>query len=311
MKKILSLILGSVFFSVSLASFSAQAQDQSPAAKKGRQEELQPKKKKKSAPSFTPPKDSDIPNNEFGKMVRRGKDIFMNTHELAKPYVGNSLNCVNCHLNQGRLENSSPMWAAYVLYPSYRKKTNKVDTMQDRIQGCFMYSMNGKAPPQDSEIMTALVTYQYWMATGAPTGVELKGRGYPELAKPKRKPSWDEGQKVYLQNCSVCHGGDGQGQYVDGKTVFPPLWGAQSYNWGAGMHRINTAASFIKANMPLGQAGRLSDQEAWDVAYYINAQQRPPDPRMKGSLSEADKEFHDEDCLFGEKIHGVELGARK
>lgn len=292
-------------------SVSALAQDQSPATKVGRQEELQPKKKKTNAPSFTPPKESEIPNNEFGRMVRLGRDIFINTKEMAKPYVGNSLNCVNCHLNRGRLANSSPLWAAYGLYPAFRQKTGKVDTMQDRIQGCFMYSMNGKAPPLDSEIMTALVTYQYWLATGAPTGVELKGRGYPELPKPTRQPSFDEGHKVYEKNCLICHGSDGQGQYAKGQTVFPPLWGPQSYNWGAGMHRINTAAAFIKANMPLGQGGRLSDQEAWDVAFYINGQQRPADPRMKGSLAEADKHFHDENCLFGEKIKGVELGSSK
>ena len=39
--------------------------------------------------------------------------------------------------------------------------------------------------------------------------------------------------------------------------------GADSFNWGAGMHQIGNAAGFIKANMPLGQAGMLSDQEAW------------------------------------------------
>ena len=48
------------------------------------------------------------------------------------------------------------------------------------------------------------------------------------------------------------------------------------------MHRGQTAAAFIKANMPLGQANTLTDQEAWDVAAYINSKPRPPDPRARG-----------------------------
>lgn len=41
------------------------------------------------------------------------------------------------------------------------------------------------------------------------------------------------------------------------------------------MHRINTAASFIKHNMPLGKANSLSDEQAWDVAAYVNTHERP------------------------------------
>ena len=35
--------------------------------------------------------------------------------------------------------------------------------------------------------------------------------------------------------------------------LFPLLWGPDSYNNGAGMNRVLTAARFIKARMPLGQ----------------------------------------------------------
>jgi thiosulfate dehydrogenase len=47
------------------------------------------------------------------------------------------------------------------------------------------------------------------------------------------------------------------------------------------MHRRNTAAAFIKANMPLGQGNTLTDQQAWDVAAYIDGKPRPPDPRTR------------------------------
>ena len=56
-----------------------------------------------------------------------------------------------------------------------------------------------------------------------------------------------------------------------------------SYNKGAGMANNNILAGFIKANMPLGQPWSLTDQEALDVAAYINQHIRPFDPR-KGLL---------------------------
>lgn len=258
---------------------------------------------------FKPPLEKDIPDNEFGKLVKQGRDIFLNTQKNAKPYVGNALNCVNCHLDAGRLPNSSPLWGAYGMYPAYRAKTKNVDTIENRMQGCFKYSMNGKAPAVDSPEMKALVVYMYWMATGAPIGKSLPGRLYPVLKNPPRAPAWNEGRIVYEQNCMICHGKNGEGQFAKGQTVFPPLWGDKSYNWGAGMHRINTAAGFIKANMPLSQGGVLTDQQAWDVAYYINSQKRPKDPRQTGSLEEATKIYHEENCNYGKDIQGTKLGA--
>jgi thiosulfate dehydrogenase len=258
---------------------------------------------------FSPPPESTMPNDEFGKVVKTGEQIFNDTQTFAKPYVGNSLNCVNCHLNAGRLANSAPLWGAYGLYPAYRKKTKQVDTMQSRIQGCFKYSMNGQAPAADSPEITALVSYMYWVSTGAPTGKALPGHGYLELKKPDQEPTWDAGKKVYEKNCVLCHAADGSGQFSEGKTVFPPLWGKNSYNWGAGMHKINTAAGFIKANMPLGRGGMLSDQEAWDVAYFINAHERPKDPRQKSDLDSTKKELHEENCSYGKEVNGSKLGA--
>ena len=96
-----------------------------------------------------------------------------------------------------------------------------------------------------------------------------------------------------------------------GQTVFPPLWGAQSFNWGAGMHRINTAASFIKYNMPLGKPGTLSDRDAWDVAAFMNSHERPQDPRLvDGSVEKTRQKFHANDGvnLYGQKVNGVLLG---
>lgn len=248
---------------------------------------------------FTPPAESDIPKNEFGDMVRLGKNIFVNTQQYAKDYVGNGMNCANCHLDNGRKADSAPLWGAYVLYPAYRKKTGQVDTIGTRIQGCFEYSMNGKPPALDSKEMTALVTYHYWLSKGAPTGVKLQGQGYVALPKPAMEPDITRGAEVYNNNCALCHGANGEGAMANGAYVFPPLWGKDSFNWGAGMHRIDTAAGFIKVNMPYGRGGMLTDQQAWDVAIFMNSHERPKDPRAKGSITQARDQFHDEYCLYG------------
>lgn len=212
-------------------------------------------------------------------------------------------------MDAGRRENASPMWAAYVLYPAYRSKNKHVNTLAERLQGCFAYSMNGKMPEANDTTIVDLESYMYWLARGAPTGVVLEGQGFKRLAEPAEKPDFVRGQKVYAQNCALCHGENGQGQSVNEHMVFPALWGDDSYNWGAGMHSIPTAAAFIKANMPLGHGNTLSDQDAWDVAYYMNAHERPQDPRFNGSVQETQEKYHDAKTdLYGQKINGKILG---
>jgi len=267
--------------------------------------------KKAEAAYFKPPAASDLPNNAFGEMVRRGEDLFVNTKALAPKNVGNEMNCVNCHLDRGRKANSGPLWAAYPMYPAYRKKNNKVNTYIDRIQGCFEFSMNGTPPAADSEILIALSTYAYWLSTGAPTGKSLPGRGFDEPPPPKGGFDIERGKVVYQSQCALCHGDNGEGKAVEATYVFPPLWGKNSYNWGAGMHRINTAAGFIQHNMPLGRGKTLSDQEAWDVAAFINMHERPQDPRLiNGDIEMTRKRFHEGDGtnLYGVTVNGVLIG---
>jgi len=260
--------------------------------------------------AFAPPPEAELPNDDFGKMVRLGERIFMQTGTYARAYVGNQLNCVNCHLDAGRQADSAPLWAAFVHYPAYRKKTGEVDTLASRLQGCFQYSMNGKAPPADSEVITALQTYAFWLAKGAPVGTPMPGSGYPKLKKPPQAPDYARGEQVYAQNCALCHGADGQGQRVGDTQVFPPLWGPQSFNWGAGMHQLGNASAFIHANMPLGRGGSLTEQQAWDVAAFMNSHERPQDPRFTGSVAETRKKYHDsDDSLYGTTVNGHLLGS--
>ncbi|MGB9429983.1 MAG: c-type cytochrome [Gammaproteobacteria bacterium] len=262
-----------------------------------------------SPDNFTPPPESAIPAGPDGDMIWRGRLIFENTQRYAHQYVGNALNCSGCHLDNGRLADSAPMWAAYVTYPKYRSKNNKVNTLEERIQGCFRFSMNGKRPAADSMEMTALVDYFHWLAIGLPVGITPKGALYPKLPSPRLPVDTKRGAVVYSSNCAMCHGNDGQGREAHGEQVFPPLWGSKSFNWGAGMERVSTAAAFIKANMPYGAGNTLTDQQAWDAAAFVVSHPRPQDPRFTGSVRETREKYHRKDSYYGQVINGQLLGA--
>ncbi len=265
---------------------------------------------------FQPPSESSIPNGPAGDAIRRGQAIFVNTASNAGDFVGNGLACANCHIDRGRRADSAPMWAAWVAYPKYRSKNKQINTMEDRIKGCFTYSMNAQAsktggpPPPGHAVYKDLQTYMHWLATGAPTATDMPGAGYPKLEKTSMGYDPARGQKIFQARCATCHGADGAGQTdINGRPVFPPLWGGESYNWGAGMARVNTAAGFIKANMPLGQGNSLTVQQAWDVAAYIDSQERPKDPRQTGSIEQNAKANHGGDSYYGKRVGGRLAGV--
>lgn len=261
--------------------------------------------------TFEVPDERSIPNDDFGREVRRGEQIFLHTADAAPQYVGSPINCASCHLDSGRRADSAPLWGAYTVYPAYRKKTGQVNTFAERIQGCFQFSENGRPPPLGDPVLTALETYAYWMAKGAPVGIRLPGTGYPKLVEPQLAPSYQRGQTLFEQKCVLCHGRDGQGQMSGNATVFPALWGDRSFNWGAGMEQIDNAAGFIKANMPLGLGRTLSDQEAWDVALFMDSHERPQDPRFDQSTARTREEFHQTRLsMYGTTVDGRMLGAR-
>ena len=240
--------------------------------------------------THTPPSLDQIPEGPEGDLIRFGRDIFVNTQQLRGTYVGNDLACTNCHLGAGANPNSAPIWATTVDFPQYRSKNRHVNTLYERLAGCFTYSMDGTPPAPQSKVMVALESYMKWLATGIPSDAIVEPRGYIYLAVPDEKPDYARGEAVYAERCAVCHGADGQGKKEGDHVVFPPLWGAKSFNWGAGMHDLEKAAGFIKHNMPLGNAD-LSDAEAWDVALYVDSHQRPQDPRWLGSVADTRRFF--------------------
>ncbi len=265
-----------------------------------------------------PPTMDDLEKSDFHpelkRVIRRGHDLFVNTQQLRGKNVFNNMNCNSCHMGEGRLPFAGPVWPAAVILPNYRPKNDHVNNLEERISGCFSFSMNGIPPEYGSDDMLALTAYHQWLAKGVPIyqpGGNMYGRGYPRLADPAKEMNAERGAKVYVENCSICHADDGGGLVERDEVVFPALWGDKSYNWGAGISRHYTLSSFIKHNMPLGRPNSLSDQDAWDVAYYINTQERPQEPRYTGDVKETREKYLDTfhaHTSYGLEVNGKLLG---
>ena len=231
---------------------------------------------------FETPRLADMLSQPNAQQLVRGMRLHLETRDLLPQNVANALNCTSCHLNTGTVADGSPFVGISAFFPSYAPRAGRVITLQDRINGCFLRSMNGKALPVDSPDMKAMVAYFDWMKGATKPEDKVPGRGVGKI-DPKIRPDLENGEKVYGAQCAACHGKDGEGlKDAGGRYVYPPLWGEQSFNIGAGMARTYTAAAFVKRNMPVGFHGKfplgqggLSDQDAVDVAQYFSHQPRP------------------------------------
>jgi len=228
-----------------------------------------------------PPAEETIGNDRYSDDVRMGLNIFTRTNEYAGRYSGNKLSCSNCHLDKGRRANAAPLWGAFGMYPAYRSKNDQNNTLQERIQQCFRFSLDGFAPRLDSAEIKALTSYIHFLSRGIIVGKNPAGRGFPVIQDTGFDPNPDRGRQVYIADCASCHGKNGEGQEADNRQIInPPLWGLGSYNKGSGFYQNQLLAGFILANMPVGNEGLLTEQQALDVAAYINLQIRPRDPRL-------------------------------
>jgi thiosulfate dehydrogenase len=172
-------------------------------------------------------------------------------------------------MGDGLKPNEMPYVGVYARFPQYRTRSATVEIIEDRINDCFERSMNGRALPRDSRAMRDIVAYFAFLSYGVPVGSRVEGQGIPRIEPPLAGDS-ARGQQVFTTRCAICHGPDGLGT-----NAAPPLWGPDSYNIGAGMARVRTAAAFIKQAMPFDRPGTLTPQEAFDVARYINSHPRP------------------------------------
>ncbi|MCF8042767.1 MAG: c-type cytochrome [Desulfarculaceae bacterium] len=248
-----------------------------------------PPVKVKTAGTWWQPRDpSNLPKGKQGDLIRRGFELVNQTNlhlgqgqvNLDKRYSGNTLDCRNCHLDKGVQRFGDPWVGVMNRYPSYRARKGGQGDIQDRINGCFQRSMNGRPLPAGSPEMKAIVTYMSWLSDGVPA--KIVGQGVPKLNYPGRKANLAAGKETYATYCLTCHGSQGLGYqgratYVP-TYVVPPLAGPGSYNNGAGMDRLLKATAFIRSNMPLGATFRrpvLTNEQAYDIAGYLNSLPRP------------------------------------
>lgn len=221
------------------------------------------------------PADTTIPTGPEGDAIRLGRQLMNDTRKLLPRNVGNGLNCSSCHIAGGTQAYASPYVGLTALFPMYNARDGRVISLQTRIDDCFERSMNGHPLAWDSKEMNAMLIYIRWLSTGVPVGSQVAGRGMGQVDA-SLKPDRARGATIYAAKCASCHGPQGAGTPDgSGGFVFPPVWGKQSYNTGAGMARTATAAAFIKGKMPMGQPNSLSDQDAIDVADFVAHQPRP------------------------------------
>jgi thiosulfate dehydrogenase len=242
---------------------------------------------------LTPPDISTLRDEPFGKLVKYGYSLFTDTareigpsvQDPARRFARNNLACGNCHLNAGTQPYAMPMIGVWGQFPQYRAREGAVVTIEDRINGCMERSMNGRALPLDSREMRAFSAYIRWLSTGIPDGAKLVGAGTLWIKEPARAADPGRGRQIYAQMCAACHGPDGLGQRADTGPgyQFPPLGGPDSFNNGAGMGRLLTAAAYAMHNMPFGityNAPALSETDAYDVAAYVVSMTRPAKPGL-------------------------------
>jgi thiosulfate dehydrogenase len=221
---------------------------------------------------FRIPAESEITDTVTLASVRRGRALIHSTGDSLPAFVGAKLTCSNCHIADGTEKNGMPLVGVYARFPQYRARSAKIDLIEDRINDCFVRSMNGKALSNQSSEMHDIVAYLAFLSRGFPVGVEMEGQGTPALDT-KLKGDTARGQGVFLANCVRCHGVDGHGT-----PAAPPLWGPKSFNIGAGMARVQSAARFIHQMMPRDKPGTLTPQQAFDVASYVTSRPRPDFP---------------------------------
>ena len=241
------------------------------------------------APIWPQPDPAALPAGSYKDEVVYGEMLIRQTASLIGPevsdpamrYAGNNLACGSCHLDGGRQRYGLSFIGAYDAYPRNMARENETRTLTQRINGCMERSMNGRVMPDDSPEIKAMIAYIKFLSDAAPEGMD--GRSTPPLEFLNRAANPAAGEVIYETYCAACHGVNGQGirkgVVGDGEGYFyPPLWGPDSFNTGAGMHRLITSARFIHANMPFGATfdmPMLSVEESWDVAAYVNAKNRP------------------------------------
>ena len=236
--------------------------------------------------------DSTLDDSKLSKEIRWGFKIFTDTPKEAPQFAPGKISCNNCHLNGGQRERSLPLVGVAGMFPEYNKRSGRLYSLGDRVVDCFLRSENATGAPEftkDSGVLLtttskevlAVSAYITWLAQGSEVGKNPTWRGQNTIGAanliPVDKLDIHRGEALFLEHCTNCHGMDGQGVQIGDKKA-GPLWGPDSWNDGAGAARIYTLAGMIRYMMPYTAPGTLTDEEAQQIAAFINSKARPVFP---------------------------------
>lgn len=230
------------------------------------------------------PDTNAIPSSKEGEMIKYGKELIVHTAVYFGPngtlaQLSNGMNCQNCHLDGGTRLYGNNFASFIATYPKMSNRSGKIEPATQRIVECFSRSLGGRSPDTTAKEVQAILAYMKWIGQGVKKNAKLFGNATEKLPYLNSAADSSKGKLIYDAKCQSCHGVNGQGVLaIDKKSyTYPPLWGAHSYNDGAGMYRLANLAGFVKNNMPFGatyEDSQLSDEEAWNVAAFINTQPR-------------------------------------
>jgi thiosulfate dehydrogenase len=243
--------------------------------------------------------DPALDDSHLSKEIRWGYKIFTNTPAEASQFAPGRGSCNNCHLNAGQREKALPLVGVAGLFPEYNRRAGRLISLGDRIVDCFLRSQNAtgrvtiedddhvpskttaQLPSPTSKEVLAVSAYLSWLSNGSTVGKSPSWRGQNVIPSAALLPidqlDPKQGEAIFMERCTSCHGVDGQGVAVGDKKP-GPLWGPDSWNDGAGAARVYTLAGIIRYTMPYLDPGRLTDQEAQHLAAFINSKPRPAFP---------------------------------
>jgi thiosulfate dehydrogenase len=252
---------------------------------------------------------STIPANEEGRLIAYGRKLIIHTSKYFGPNGivaknTNGLNCQNCHLDAATRPYGNNLGSTSSAYPKFLPRAGHVVTLPEKINECFLRSLNGTAIDTNSKEMKAYIAYIKWLGKDYPKDAKFAGSEgikAPHFIDRAAEPV--RGKEIYEQFCARCHGSlkdvtkqQGGSATADDLYYYPPVWGEGSYNGIATLYRLGKLAGFIKNNMPYPidyRSPLLTDEQAWDVAAYINNRERPIKDYSKDYLADISKKPYD------------------
>ncbi len=230
------------------------------------------------------PDTSEINRSPQADLVRYGRQLILHTSRFFGPlgsiaHSSNGMNCNNCHVEGGTKPFANNFSSVASVYPVFKNRSGQLETIEMRINDCFKRSLNGAPIPDSGKEMKAMIAYIKWVGKDVPKGTKTKNAGTEILPLLTRAADTNKGKIIYRTVCESCHGKKGEGKLLAGgkEYAYPPLWGKHSYNVSAGIFQLSKFAGYVKNNMPYGSSEekpQLSNEDAWDVAAYVNSQPR-------------------------------------